>query len=85
MKHFDCPVIGRRPATEFLCAGGAIQVLAMEDEAAAREALYFGDATARVKREWWYHRPSRLWFVFERDTATDFVHTVALASPEAGT
>ena len=82
MKHFDCPVIGRRPATEFLCAGGGVQVLAMEDEAAAREALYFGDATARVKREWWYHRPSRLWFILERDTASDEVQSVTLASAD---
>ena len=84
MKHFDCPVIGRRPAIEFLCAGGGIAVLDMDDEAAAREALYFGDATARVKREWWYHRPSRLWFILERDTATDTVQRVTLASAGEG-
>lgn len=52
----------------------------MEDAAAAREALYFGDATARVKREWWYHKPSRLWFLLERHTGTDTVVSVELAT-----
>lgn len=80
MKHFDCPVIGRRPAQEFHCSGGSVGILLMEDPDAAREALFFGDATARIKREWWYHKPSRLWFIFERDTATDIVHGVELAT-----
>ncbi|MGD9601065.1 MAG: sarcosine oxidase subunit delta [Gammaproteobacteria bacterium] len=80
MKHFDCPLIGRRPVSEFLCAGGAIHGLLQEDAAAARHGVYFGDATARVKREWWFHRPSHLWFVIARDTATDEVTQVALAS-----
>jgi len=82
MKQFDCPHIGRRPASEFVCAGGMIGVMQMQDPAAARRALYFGDATARVKREWWLHRPSRLWFRFERDTATDQVLSIELAHPE---
>ena len=85
MKQFDCPHLGRRPAAEFVCAGGMIGVMQIEDGDAARRALYFGDATARVKREWWYHRPSRLWFLFERDTATDTVLSIALATPHAGT
>jgi len=82
MKQFDCPHIGRRPASEFVCAGGMIGVMQMQDPAAARRALYFGDATARVKGEWWLHRPSRLWFRFERDTATDQVLSIELANPE---
>lgn len=24
-----------------------------------------------VKREWWYHRPSGVWFIAERDTLRD--------------
>lgn len=82
MKQFDCPHIGRRPASEFVFAGGMIGVMCMPDADAARRALYFGDATARVKREWWLHRPSRLWFLFERDTATDQVVSIELAKPE---
>jgi len=80
MKHFDCPIIGRRPAQEFICSGGMISIVQMTDQDAAREALFFGDATARVKREWWYHKPSRLWFLFQRDTATDVVHSIELAT-----
>lgn len=79
MKQFECPLIGTRPATEFICAGGMVAVMQMSDADAARRALYFGDATARIKREWWLHRPSRLWFRFERDTATDQVLSITLA------
>jgi len=50
---------------------------------AARRALYFGDATARVKHEWWFHRPSRLWFRFERDTASDTLLSIELLTPHA--
>ena len=32
MKHFECPVIGRRPAQEFICSGGSVGILLMEDE-----------------------------------------------------
>ena len=82
MKIFDCPIIGRRPIGEFVNAGGGIGVLAEEDPAKARRAMLFGDGTARTKREWWYHRPSQLWFVVERETASDRIVTVTLASGE---
>jgi sarcosine oxidase subunit delta len=26
-----------------------------------------------VKKEWWYHLPSGVWFIAERDTAADRV------------
>jgi sarcosine oxidase subunit delta len=80
MKTFACPLLGVRPASEFVCAGGAISGMLEEDTAKARRGIFFGDATARVKREWWYHRPSRLWFVIARDTATDEVHAIELAT-----
>ena len=70
-------------ATGAAAAPGFAAGLAVHGDA-ARRALYFGDATARVKREWWYHRPSRLWFRFERDTATDVVLAIELATPLAG-
>ena len=81
MKLLNCPVIGTRPASDFICAGSGIGGLIQDDLAAARAGIYFGDATARVKREWWYHRPSHLWFVIDRDTATDDIQHVELASP----
>lgn len=80
MKYFDCPVIGERPAGEFVCAGSSIEGLVQEDAATVRHGLYFGDATARVKREWWWHRPSQLWFLVTRDTRTDVVSDIRLAS-----
>jgi sarcosine oxidase, subunit delta len=80
MKQFNCPLLGRRPASEFLCAGAAINHLLEEDVARARRKVYFGDATARVKTEWWFHRASHLWFLIARDTATDEVLDVQLAT-----
>ncbi len=56
-----------------------------EDAATARRGIYFGDATARVKREWWFHRPSHLWFVIARDTASDHVIGIELASRTGAT
>jgi sarcosine oxidase, subunit delta len=81
LKLFRCPGLGLRPAQEFICAGAAIGGLLQADSAVAREGVYFGDATARVKREWWFHRPSHLWFLVERDTASDEVLTIELAQP----
>lgn len=83
MKQFQCPILGLRPAQEFICAGSAITGLLQSDPIAARAGIYFGDATARVKQEWWVHRPSNLWFVIERNTATDEILTIELADPEA--
>jgi sarcosine oxidase subunit delta len=80
MKYFDCPVIGERPASEFVCAGSSIEGLVNEDGDAVRHGLYFGDATARVKREWWWHRPSQIWFLITRDTRTDVVSEIRTAS-----
>jgi len=79
MKQFQCPILGLRPAQEFICAGSAIAGLLQSDSVAARAGIYFGDATARVKQEWWYHRPSHLWFVIERNTATDEILSIELA------
>jgi sarcosine oxidase, subunit delta len=81
MKQFQCPVLGLRPAHEFICAGSAISGLLQSDSAIARSAVYFGDATARVKREWWYHRPSQFWFLIDRDTASDEIVAIELAAP----
>ena len=80
MKQFHCPRLGRRPASEFLCAGAAVNLLLEEDAARARHKVYFGDTTARVKTEWWFHRASHLWFLIARDTATDDVLDIQLAT-----
>lgn len=80
MKILDCPVLGPRPASEFLCAGSAIVGMQNDDLAGARHAVYFGDATAKVKREWWFHRASQLWFIVSRDTANDTVLDIVLAA-----
>ncbi len=63
-----------------MCAGTAIGSLLQEDSERARHGVYFGDATARIKREWWFHRAAHLWFLIERDTATDQIIEITLAS-----
>lgn len=80
MKIFDCPILGPRPASEFQCTGSALAGMQNDDLQSARHGVYFGDATAKVKREWWFHRASQLWFIVSRDTATDSVIEIALAS-----
>lgn len=80
MKILDCPVLGPRPASEFICAGGALGGMQFDDLERARRAVYFGDATARVKREWWFHRASQWWFLVTRDTASDAILEITLAS-----
>lgn len=82
MKHFDCPVIGNRPISEFTGGGTAINGLLNADPASARANLNFGDGTVKIKHEWWYHRPSQLWFIVARDTGSDSVLSVQLAGNE---
>ncbi len=82
MKQFCCPVLGLRPAQEFICAGATIGGMLQSDSVVARTGIYFGDATARTKREWWFHRPSQLWFLIDRDTASDEILAIELANPE---
>jgi len=45
---------------------------AVTDEGWA-EYVFFRDGVAGIKKEWWYHVPSGVWFIAERDTAADIV------------
>jgi sarcosine oxidase subunit delta len=81
MQTFECPIIGWRPRSEFVNGGRAIALVLSEDLDAMRYRLNFGHGTPTVRREWWYHTPSSLWFIVERDTASDAVRSVELAEP----
>jgi sarcosine oxidase, subunit delta len=75
MKIMTCPVNGPRPISEFACAG---EVREMPDPQAASDTqwadyVFNRNGTSGVKREWWCHTPSGVWFIAERDTATDTV------------
>lgn len=73
MKIIVCPVNGPRPAQEFSC-GGEYRPMPDPDRATDEEwADYVFNRRGEpgVKREWWYHIPSGIWFLADRDNRTD--------------
>ncbi len=75
MKLMFCPVNGPRPVSEFRCYGEASE---MPDPASCSDGewadyVFNRNGVPGVKREWWLHVPSGVWFVAERDTAIDRV------------
>ncbi len=68
-----CPVNGPRAISEFAYGG---ELRPMPDPAAASDAtwadyVFNRNGLAGIKREWWCHTPSGVWFIAERDTARD--------------
>ena len=75
MKLLNCPHIGLRPVSEFSYGGEAIaepDSTACDDSAWA-DYVFNVNGEPGIRREWWHHGPSGIWFVFERDTQTDAV------------
>ena len=75
MKLLACPINGTRPVSEFAYGG---EVKKMPDAVSVSDAewadyVFNKSGVAAVKQEWWCHTPSGVWFVAERDTATDCV------------
>ncbi len=73
MKLITCSRIGARPQSEFTC-GGEVRLSPRPDELSDVEwgaYVFHRDNAPGVKREWWYHNPTGLWFVLERDTVSD--------------
>jgi len=75
MKIMTCPINGPRPVSEFAYAG---ELREMPDPAVATdvqwaEYVFNRNGVSGVKREWWCHTPSGVWFIAERDTAADAV------------
>ena len=75
MKILTCPINGPRSISEF-AYGGEIrptpEPATISDDDWARY-VFNRSGVAAVKREWWCHTASGVWFVAERDTATDTV------------
>jgi sarcosine oxidase, subunit delta len=80
MKLMTCPINGPRAISEFACGG---EVLSMPDPQAASDAswadyVFNRNSLPAVKAEWWCHTPSGVWFIAERDTATDTIRRTSL-------
>lgn len=71
MKLIHCPDLGPRPRNEF-DYGGEVRPLPLSvDMDAWPEYVFNRQGNPCILREWWYHRPTGSWFVFERDTQRD--------------
>ena len=75
-----CPVNGVRAISEFVCGG---DLRDMPDPNTASDAMWSDyvfnrNSVPAVKREWWCHTPSGVWFIAERDTATDTIQRTYL-------
>ena len=84
MKVMTCPVNGPRAISEFAYGG---EVREMPDPDTASDAVWADyvfnrNGAAGIKKEWWCHTPSGVWFVAERDTRTDTIHRTYLYQPE---
>ena len=78
MKLLRCPVNGERPLQEFEY-GGEYRIQPDPDivsDAQWASYVFNRDGAPSVRREWWYHAPSGVWFIAERDTSNDqFIRT----------
>lgn len=73
MKILTCPVNGPRAIQEFRYGG---EVRTMPDAAectdeAWADYVFNRDDSPGVRREWWYHLASAVWFVAERNVESD--------------
>jgi len=81
MKQIRCPINGLRPLQEFSFGG---EYRPMPDPGKVSDSTWADYVFNRggdpgLKREWWYHIPSGVWFLAERDTLRDeFVRTYLL-------
>jgi sarcosine oxidase, subunit delta len=80
MKLMTCPINGPRSISEFAYAG---ELRPMPDPGSATdtawaEYVFHRSGVPGVKLEWWCHTPSGVWFIAERDTATDLIRRTYL-------
>jgi sarcosine oxidase subunit delta len=85
MKLMTCPINGRRAISEF-AYGGELREMpdpaAVSDQAWA-DYVFNRSGVPGVKKEWWCHTPSGVWFIAERDTRIDTILRTYLYSPAA--
>jgi len=70
-----CPVNGTRAISEFVCGGELRPILDPTSVSDAEWAHYVfnRNSSPTAKQEWWCHTPSGVWFIAERDTASDTI------------
>jgi len=75
MKLLHCPHIGPRPVSEFTYGGEAVAERGPEtcDDSAWADHVFNVNGEPGIRREWWHHGPSGIWFILDRDTRTDTV------------
>jgi sarcosine oxidase, subunit delta len=84
MKLMSCPINGPRLISEF-AYGGELRVMPdprTASDAAWSDYVFNRSSVPGVKREWWCHTPSGIWFIAERDTATDTIQRTYLYQRE---
>jgi sarcosine oxidase, subunit delta len=86
MKIMVCPVNGARPVSEFAYAG---EFREMPDPASTSDLdwaayVFNRNGAGGIKREWWCHTPSGVWFIALRDTVSDAVLKTYLFGQGAG-
>ena len=84
MKLMRCPINGFRPVSEFHYAG---EIRAMPDPDACADSawtdyVFNRNGAPGIKKEWWLHLASGIWFVAERNTVTDEVQRTYLYGEE---
>lgn len=84
MKLMKCPINGLRPVQEFFYWGECRE---MPDPDAATDTewadyVFNRNGAPGVKREWWHHTPSGVWFIAERDTQADEIKRTYLYGDE---
>ena len=86
MKILTCPINGPRPLSEFAFGG---ELREMPDPVRATDAewtdyVFNRNSVPGIKREWWCHTASGVWFIAERDTVSDQVlRTFLYSKPSA--
>ncbi|MBK5937749.1 sarcosine oxidase subunit delta [Halochromatium roseum] len=71
MKLIPLPDLGPHPVTEFDYGGEQSRPPLVADDATWAAHVFNRTGAPGVLREWWYHRPTGGWYLFERDTAQD--------------
>jgi sarcosine oxidase subunit delta len=80
MKLMTCPINGPRVISEF-AYGGEVRPMPDPDktgDATWADYVFNRNSLPAVKSEWWCHTPSGVWFIAERDTATDTIRRTCL-------
>jgi len=85
MKFVNCPNLGKRALSEF-SYGGIVEHepdYATVTETEWTDHVFYRHSHPQEQKEWWYHRATGMWFFFQRNTLTDVVSKVTIASKGA--